>query len=203
MNIIGTGAFLPEEMEFFAEDHLITIIPNFSLPTADGGKLLCMTGHFGLFQPNVPLQVPLWLGLALHKRRRCRIQPPDWMHPDKLQELYDQERDTAAVFQELPFHYIEIAHLLLRHAKDCFSELYKVKNLVESLRKVRGTKIDAGLKVLQGPMTVKLNNLSAMECNVIRPFFQGALDQFYKLGKMEAGQQDSQSSQRLSVRNRS
>ena len=55
---------------------------------------------------------------------------------------------------------------------------------MESLRKLRGTKIDAGLKVLQGPMTVKLNNLSAMECNVIRPFFQGALDQFYKLGKV-------------------
>lgn len=41
-------------------------------------------------------------------------------------ELYDQERDTAAVFQELPFYYIEIAHLLVRHAKDCFSEAYRV-----------------------------------------------------------------------------
>ena len=41
-------------------------------------------------------------------------------------ELYEQERDTAAVFQELPFHYVEIAHILLRHAKDCFSDLYKV-----------------------------------------------------------------------------
>ena len=50
------------------------------------------------------------------------------------------------------------------------------------VRKVRSTKIDAGLKVLNGPMTVKLNNLSAMECNVIRPFFQGALNRFYKMG---------------------
>lgn len=61
---------------------------------------------------------------------------------------------------------------------------HQVRNLVESLRKLRSTKIDAGLKVLQGPMTVKLNNLSAMECNVIRPFFQGALDQFHKLSKV-------------------
>ena len=41
-------------------------------------------------------------------------------------EVYDQERDSSAVFQELPFYYIEIAHLLLRHAKDCFDDLYKV-----------------------------------------------------------------------------
>lgn len=61
----------------------------------------------------------------------------------------------------------------------------QVRNLVESLRKLRSTKIDAGLKVLHGPMTVKLNNLSAMECNVIRPFFQGALDQFQKLSKVD------------------
>ena len=30
-------------------------------------------------------------------------------------------------------------------------------------------------------MTVKLNNLSAMECNVVRPFFQGSLGQFQAL----------------------
>ena len=43
------------------------------------------------------------------------------------------------------------------------------------------SKIYAGLQVLQGPMTVKLNNLSAMECNVVRPFFQGSLGQFQAL----------------------
>ena len=42
------------------------------------------------------------------------------------------------------------------------------------------TKIQSGLKALQGPMTVKLNNLAAMECNVIRSLFQGALDRFWK-----------------------
>jgi hypothetical protein len=41
-------------------------------------------------------------------------------------EIYDQERDSSAVFQEMPFHYIEVAHLLVRHAKDCFEDLYRV-----------------------------------------------------------------------------
>ena len=49
---------------------------------------------------------------------------------------------------------------------------------------MRWKKIDSGLKILQGPMTVKLNNLSAMECNMIRAFFQGSLDQFYKLERV-------------------
>lgn len=59
----------------------------------------------------------------------------------------------------------------------------QVKELVGDLCKVRFSKINAGLQVLQGPMTVKLNNLSAVECNVIRAFFQGALDRFYLLSQ--------------------
>jgi len=34
------------------------------------------------------------------------------------------------------------------------------------------------------PITVKLNNLSAMEINTIRPFFQGSLDRFYSLSQV-------------------
>ena len=60
----------------------------------------------------------------------------------------------------------------------------QVKELVGDLCKVRFSKINAGLQVLQGPMTVKLNNLSAAECNVIRAFFQGALDRFYLLAQV-------------------
>ena len=51
---------------------------------------------------------------------------------------------------------------------------------------MRMSKICAGLQVLQGPMTVKLNNLSAMECNIVRPFFQGSLAQFQALAGVRA-----------------
>lgn len=57
-------------------------------------------------------------------------------------------------------------------------------NLVKDIREERFHKIDMGLKALEGPITVKLNNVSAMECNMIRHFFQGALDQFYRLAKV-------------------
>ena len=58
----------------------------------------------------------------------------------------------------------------------------QIKELVEDICKVRMSKICAGLQVLQGPMAcVKLNNLSAMECNVVRPFFSGSLGRFQAL----------------------
>ena len=37
-------------------------------------------------------------------------------------EVLEQEERLQAVFQPLPMHYIEIAHLLLTHAKDTFSD---------------------------------------------------------------------------------
>ncbi len=57
-------------------------------------------------------------------------------------------------------------------------------NLLKDIRTERFYKIDMGLKALEGPITVKLNNVSAMECNMIRHFFQGALNQFYKLAQV-------------------
>ena len=44
-------------------------------------------------------------------------------------DVLAQEQAHEAIFQPLPFHYIEIAHLLLRHAKEVFEAhdvLYQV-----------------------------------------------------------------------------
>ena len=49
---------------------------------------------------------------------------------------------------------------------------------------MRSNKIHAGLQLLVAPITVKLNNLSAMEINTIRPFFQRSLDRFYSLSQV-------------------
>ena len=46
-----------------------------------------MQGDYGPFQPNIPVQVPLWLALLLKKRNKCRVQAPEWMQPDKLKGL--------------------------------------------------------------------------------------------------------------------
>lgn len=54
---------------------------------------------------------------------------------------------------------------------------------METVQKTRMSKVTAGLSTLQGAMTVKLNNLAAMEINAVRPFFLGALDMFYTYQK--------------------
>ena len=46
-------------------------------------------------------------------------------------DVLAEEQAHEAIFQPLPFHYIEVAHLLLRHAKEAFEEgndvLYQVR----------------------------------------------------------------------------
>ena len=43
-----------------------------------------LQADYGPFQPNRTTEVPLWLAMALHKRKKCRIQPPAWMEIEHL-----------------------------------------------------------------------------------------------------------------------
>lgn len=43
-----------------------------------------MQGAYGPILPNREVEVPLWMAMALHKRKRCRILPPDWMDIEAL-----------------------------------------------------------------------------------------------------------------------
>lgn len=49
-------------------------------------------------------------------------------------DVLAEEQAHEAIFQPLPFHYIEVAHLLLRHAKEAFEEaddvLYQVSQCI-------------------------------------------------------------------------
>lgn len=44
----------------------------------------CMQGEWGPFQPNRAVEVPVWMALALHRRKKARILPPAWMDADAL-----------------------------------------------------------------------------------------------------------------------
>ena len=56
----------PQENEFFSEDELIEIQPNFR-----GDKLEFISGTFGPFKPAMPIKVPLWLAVYLKQRQKC------------------------------------------------------------------------------------------------------------------------------------
>lgn len=151
-----------------------------------------LQGEFGPFRPNTECQVPLWLAITLWKRKKCTVRAPEWMDPIYLSNVLEEERSDPAAFQPLPFHHIEIAHCLFTAGIDealpqeVFGEnLPQVKELVHLVQKARMSKILSGLGQLNGPVTVKLNNLGSMEINTVRTFFGGSLDMFYKVSQME------------------
>lgn len=165
------------------------IVTNFSMPV-----LRMMGGEFGPFQAQHPMQAPLWLAIALHKRRKCRIRPPSWMDIQSLQRTLEEERESEGEFQPLPFRYIEIAHVLFRECRDEETwdgreNLFRIRSLVEDIRMIRLHKIQTGLKRLErSALKVTLDNLSAMEVNLIRPFLTKSLNRYYHIEqKIENG----------------
>lgn len=62
--------------------------------------------------------------------------------------------------------------------------LPQITDLIEELKKVRNSKILDGLRKVSGPITVKLNNLSASESNKIRLLFENSLNMWHQLTKV-------------------
>lgn len=57
--------------------------------------------------------VPLWLARQLRKSRQCRIIPPQWMEVAWLEARLAEESENKDDFTTLPFHYLEIASVIL------------------------------------------------------------------------------------------
>ena len=43
------------------------------------------------------MEVPLWLGLNLRQRRKCRLVIPDWMNEENLAEIKEQETQSKVL----------------------------------------------------------------------------------------------------------
>ncbi|BBM99084.1 GINS complex subunit 2 [Marchantia polymorpha subsp. ruderalis] len=170
-----SALFSGAEVEFLAEDDTVVMVPTLRMDTL---HLIC--GDFGPFMPQVPTSVPLWLGIAMKKRGKCRLRAPEWMTVENLTQVLELERDSPQEFQPLPFHYVEVSRLLMDNARDDLVDVYMVQTLIEDIRNVRFHKVQSGLQNLSGKThAVKLKNLAAMEVNLIRPFFVKALEKFY------------------------
>ncbi|KAG0449414.1 hypothetical protein HPP92_019463 [Vanilla planifolia] len=177
--------FSAAEVEFLAEDELIEIVPNMRM---DALNMIC--GDFGPFLPQIATKVPLWLAVALKKRGKCSVRPPEWMSVDRLTLVLEAERESPREFQPLPFHYVEMSKLLFDHAPEDIPDIYMVRSLIEDIRDVRFHKVETGLETISGRThAVKLKNLSAMEVNIVRPFMVRALQAFYTHDSPEMIQQ--------------
>ncbi|KMT18317.1 hypothetical protein BVRB_2g024770 [Beta vulgaris subsp. vulgaris] len=187
-----SSVFSAAEMEFLAEDEMIEIVPNMRMDA-----LNLISGDYGPFRPQIATKVPLWLAVALKKRGKCTVRPPEWMTIDRLTQILEAERDSPKEFQPLPFHYVEISRLLFDHARDDIPDIYMVRSLIEDIRDVRFHKVESGLETISARThAVKLKNLSAMEVNIVRPFVIRTLQAFYKHDSPEMIQQPVQMSSR-------
>jgi GINS complex subunit 2 len=152
-----------------AEDELVSIVPNFN-----SDVLSFINGDFGPFHSNLATDVPMWLALALKERHKCRIEAPLWMSADVLKSTLEEEKNRQEFSTNVPFHYIEIAHVLFNHASDNIEDVDHVRTLIEDISTARASKLrDGANSVIQETQDgdipgAKMNGVSHMEINNIR-----------------------------------
>ena len=76
----------------------------------------------------------------------------------------------------LPYHTLEMGHLLLAHASDDLEQADDVRRLLRDLREVRMSKLRKGFKVLEGGAGLQINGVGGMEIAEVRGFVGGVVD---------------------------
>ena len=154
---------------FKAEDEHISIVPNFN-----SNVLHFLNGDFGPFHSNLATDIPIWLALALKERHKCRIEAPMWLTADILKATLEEEKNRPEFSNNVPFHYIEISHILFNHASDNIEDVDHVRTLIEDISTARAEKLRGGANQVidlakDGDIPgAKMNGVSHMEINNIR-----------------------------------
>lgn len=174
----------PTEVEFRAENCIVTIVPNF---THD--RLYLISGDVGPFVPSIPLDVPLWLAINLRIRQKCRLLPPSWMAVERLEEKKQEETDSK-YFTKMPSsYYMEVANLLLNHAGGDIPKADDIRTLVKDIWDLRMAKLRSSIDafVRSGESHAQLDHLTVMEINTVRKFLTFSLDMLHHMQRLAEG----------------
>lgn len=192
MSGLTLGCLNCPENEFLAEEEMINITPEF-----DHAEFYFIRGKYGPFTSNFDVDVPLWLAITLRKQGKCRIAIPEWMSIENLEKKIADERKESSL-QSLPFHYIEIAHLLLNNAREDIQSPDRVAVLIQDLENIRMDRIRLGVmnvaaSVSKGDTVLsgRLVNVAAMEVFSIKRFFLNSMNSFYWLNPPENAAQEN------------
>ncbi|XP_060080664.1 DNA replication complex GINS protein PSF2-like [Ylistrum balloti] len=172
------------EVEFLAEKETVSIVPNFAQD-----KIYLIGGDIGPFSPGLPTEVPLWMAINLKQSQKCRLTPPTWMVVEQLQDKKQEETDSK-FFTAMPSsHYMEITQLLLKYATDDIPHADEIRTLVKDIWDLRIAKLRSSIDtfVKSEATHAKLNHLTLMELNTVRPFLTQALDQMHILRSNMSG----------------
>ncbi len=189
----------PSWIEFLSERETVKIVPNFTQPT-----LHLLAGDVGPFKAGIPLEVPLWVGLNLRQRQKCRFVQPEWMNVDVLEEAKETER-TETMLTKLPHDYMFVmAQQMLDVAEGDISQSDAIRIVIKDIWDMRQSKLryvstrhNSVLNemmthlvvfrrivdsfVQSGSLRATLNNVHAIELNQIRPLLPHTLDQIARL----------------------
>lgn len=193
------------ENEFLAESVDIQIIPNF-----DHEVLQFLCGNYGPFEASIPCTVPIWLAITLRKKGKCQIVAPEWLSVEQLQIQIEEELLSKDELSKLPYYYLEIAALVLLHAKDDINFPDKISALLKDLESIRmdrlrGSLLDMGSKINNDNNIyfnfIRISNIGAMELLSIKGFFLETLNVLKQLSPTEVSVNIRNTNSRLSNRN--
>ena len=171
----------PEESEFLAAETMVTITSNIAHQ-----DFHFVSGSFGPLYPGMPCDMPLWLALQLRRTGKCTIVVPEWMTVARLEASIEDERKSER-FSELPFHYIEIAQLLMTYAREDIHSPDQVQVLLQDLESIRMDRIKLGLMLMaEGAREsnierVNLDNISSLEVLSVKTFMTQSMSLFDRL----------------------
>ena len=97
-----------EELEYLAEETMITIRPTKNLP-----HIKLITCSIGPALANQEITIPLWAAIHLKKLNQCKIIIPEWLQVSWLEEA-SVKSSVSHQFYPMPNHFLEIGYLLLK-----------------------------------------------------------------------------------------
>ncbi|KAI9854137.1 MAG: DNA replication protein psf2 [Vezdaea acicularis] len=89
---------------------------------------------------------------------------------------------STAPGQYLPYHFLELSHLLLQHASEDIPEADTIRRLLRDLREVRMAKMRDSAGVLAGEGVVSLTGVGGLEVSEYRGFVGGVVEGLRKIG---------------------
>ncbi|XP_026470032.1 probable DNA replication complex GINS protein PSF2 [Ctenocephalides felis] len=185
----------PAEVEFLAEKETIEVIPNFSFDPVH-----LISGSIGPFKAGLPLNVPLWLAVTLRQQQKCRFVTPEWMDVTLLEEVREEEKQSR-FFTKMPNpHYMVEAKLILNTAAEDIPRAEEIRTIIKDIWDIRMAKLRTSMDafIREGGSYAKLDHLTAMEINSVRPLLPHALDQLFRLQMVQKSSNTTQNSTLLS-----
>lgn len=166
------------EIEFLSEEETVTIVPNFNC-----GVLNLISRPIGPFRAGLSTRVPIWVALILKQQQKCRIIEQEWMQLDNLKSIKEDEK-LSNLFTQMPSnHYMEEAQILLGTSYDDIPDGDNIRTAVKDIWDLRMSKLRSSVYnfITKEGQHARLDNLTMLEINSIRPLLPHALDQVLRI----------------------